>query len=72
MYWNQLPYSLQKRVISSIRNTIGKEKDRQLQDAIVSAIYELEIWSNSHAIIEQEPDEVDIDLSELFAETPGT
>lgn len=72
MYWNKLPYSIQRKVISRIRNTIDKEKDEILQDAIVAAIYELETWSNSPAIIEQEPNDIDIDLSDLYDEGPGT
>lgn len=47
MTWNQLNYELQKQVINALIKSLETEEDSLMQDGIMAAINELELWSNS-------------------------
>lgn len=47
MQWNDLDYEVQRKVYDRLEKTLLEEQDIEIQDAIVSAIEELEVWDNS-------------------------
>jgi len=47
MLWNELEYSDQMKIIDRIVSLLEKEDDSLMQDGIIAAIHELEVWSNS-------------------------
>lgn len=47
MIWNELDYSLQRRVIDRIVDLLKDEEVGEMQDGIIAAVHELEIWSNT-------------------------
>jgi hypothetical protein len=47
MIWNQLPYELQQKIIDRIVTLLETEDDDHMQDGLIAAIHELEVWSNS-------------------------
>jgi hypothetical protein len=47
MIWNQLNYGLQQKVIDRIVTLLEIEEDSDMQDGLIAAIHELEVWSNS-------------------------
>jgi hypothetical protein len=47
MLWNHLDYSLQCKVIDRIVDLLKDEEDELMQDGIIAAVHELEVWSNS-------------------------
>lgn len=47
MIWNELPYHIQSRVIDRIVDLLKDEEDDVMQDGIIAAVHELEVWSNS-------------------------
>lgn len=47
MIWNQLPYELQQKVINRIVTLLETESDDAMQDGIIAAVHELEVWSNT-------------------------
>ncbi len=47
MLWNQLDYPLQSKVIDRIVDLLKDEEDDTMQDGIIAAVHELEVWSNS-------------------------
>lgn len=56
MIWNQLDYSLQMKVVDRIVDLLKDEEDGAMQDGIIAAVHELEVWSNSPCqIIEADP-----------------
>lgn len=63
MLWNDLNYDLQLKVYACIEGALLKEKDESIQDAIVLAIKELEIWDNSPCPIIEENAPIVIDSS---------
>lgn len=62
MIWNQLPYELQQKVIDRIVTLLEDEEDDVMQDGLIAAVHELEVWSNSPCQI--------IDESGLVEEDP--
>ena len=44
--WCELDYRLQQRVMRAMHKLIAEEEDTDIQDGIVAAIVELEMWSN--------------------------
>ncbi len=54
MLWNHLPYNTQSKVIDRIVELLKDEEDDLMQDGIIAAIHELEVWSNS-PIVEKDP-----------------
>jgi hypothetical protein len=54
MLWNELDYDLQSKVIDKIVDLIRDEDDNEVVDGIMSAVHELEVWSNSPCIIMDE------------------
>lgn len=47
MIWNQLPYELQQKVIDRIVTLLEDEENDLMQDGLIAAVHELEVWSNS-------------------------
>lgn len=47
MIWNQLDYNLQQKVIDRIVTLLETEEDSNMQDGLIAAVHELEVWSNS-------------------------
>lgn len=47
MIWNELPYHLQSKVIDRIVDCLKDEEDDAMQDGLIAAVHELEVWSNS-------------------------
>jgi len=46
MLWNNLDYSLQAAVVERIIDLLRVEEDDAMQDGIIAAVHELELWSN--------------------------
>lgn len=46
MLWNNLDYNLQAAVIDRIVDLLKTEEDDAMQDGIMAAVHELELWSN--------------------------
>jgi hypothetical protein len=60
MLWNDLNYDLQLKVYACIEEALLKQKDESIQDAIILALKELEVWDNSPCpIIEEHVNAVD-------------
>lgn len=62
MIWNQLPYELQQKVIDKVVTLLETEEDESIQDGLIAAVHELEVWSNSpcdilgdYGFIEKDP-----------------
>ncbi len=55
MIWNELDYLTQMRVIDRIVELLKNEDDDLMQDGIIAAVHELEIWSNSPIEDKDEP-----------------
>ena len=56
MLWNHLEYKTQSRVIDRIVDLLKDEEDDLMQDGIIAAIHELEVWSNSPCqVVEADP-----------------
>lgn len=47
MIWNELDYDLQQKVIDRITDLLKDEEEDEMQDGIIAAVHELEIWSNT-------------------------
>jgi hypothetical protein len=47
MIWNELPYELQQKVINRIVTLLEHEDDDLMQDGLIAAVHELEVWSNT-------------------------
>jgi hypothetical protein len=47
MLWNHLDYSLQVKVIDRIVDLLRDEDDDLMQDGLIAAVHELEVWSNT-------------------------
>lgn len=54
MLWNELDYEVQSRVINRIVDLLRDEEDDSVVDGIMSAVHELEVWSNSPCIVMDE------------------
>jgi len=57
--WNDFSYEDQQKVLDKIEEVLLREKDEHMQDVLMAAMIELEIWSNSPIISENEPDVVE-------------
>lgn len=57
MLWNELEYKVQLKVIERIIELFSSEEDGHMQDAIMAAINELEVWSNSPCQVYNHSDE---------------
>jgi hypothetical protein len=55
MIWNELDYVTQMRVVDRIVDLLKDENDDLMQDGIIAAVHELEIWSNSPIVDPNEP-----------------
>ncbi len=51
MLWNELDYDLQVKVIDRIVDLLKDEEDGAMQDGIMAAVHELEVWSNTPCTI---------------------
>lgn len=51
MLWNELNYELQQKVIDRIVDLLKDEENDAMQDGIIAAVHELEVWSNSPCTI---------------------
>lgn len=47
MIWNELEYSLQVKVMDRIVDLLKDEENDEMQDGLIAAIHELEVWSNT-------------------------
>jgi hypothetical protein len=47
MLWNHLDYSTQVKVIDRIVDLLKDEENDLMQDGIIAAVHELEVWSNT-------------------------
>ena len=47
MIWNELDYGLQVKVIDRIVELLKDEENGDMQDGLIAAIHELEVWSNT-------------------------
>ncbi len=56
MIWNELEYSLQVKVMDRIVDLLKDEEDDEMQDGLIAAIHELEVWSNTPCQIVGEDD----------------
>lgn len=54
MQWNELDYDLQTKIIDRIVDLLTLEEDYDIQDGIIAAVHELEMWSNSPCLIVEE------------------
>lgn len=54
MQWNDLTWEEQKQILDKIEDLLLQQTDEKVQDAMVAAISELEIWSNRECKILQE------------------
>lgn len=54
--WNHLDYNLQSKVIDRIVDLLKDEEDDAMQDGIIAAVHELEVWSNSPCVVMEEKD----------------
>lgn len=54
MLWNELTWEMQMQVVDKIEEVLLKETNADMQDAIVAAMNELEIWSNRECKISQD------------------
>lgn len=48
MLWNELDYSIQAMVIDKIVDILRNEDNDIMQDGIMAAVHELELWSNKN------------------------
>lgn len=48
MLWNQLDYNVQALVIDRIIDLLREENNDLMQDGIMAAVHELELWSNKN------------------------
>jgi hypothetical protein len=55
MIWNELDYETQMKVIDKVVDLLKHEDDALMQDGIMAAVHELEIWSNSPVTNDDEP-----------------
>jgi hypothetical protein len=46
MLWNEVDADLQKKVIAKVEAMLDKTSDRKTYNAILAAMYELQLWSN--------------------------
>lgn len=44
--WNDLSYEFQLKVLEKIEDVLLKELDEEMQEGLVEALIELELWSN--------------------------
>ena len=51
MLWNELNYDLQQKVIDRIVDLLKDEENDAMQDGLIAAVHELEVWSNTPCII---------------------
>lgn len=56
LLWNEIDYKLQVKVLELIEDTLLKQTDIALQDGLVAAMNELELWDNSPCSGWEEPD----------------
>lgn len=56
MQWNQLEYSFQQKIIDKIVSLLEGENNEEIQDGIIAALHELELWSNSPILIKTNDD----------------
>lgn len=47
MQWNDLSWEMQRHVLNKLEEKLLEETDIPTQDAMVAAIQELELWSNT-------------------------
>lgn len=47
LLWNEIEYETQVKILELIEECLLKQKDIPIQDAMVAAINELELWDNS-------------------------
>ncbi len=45
--WNELSFEQQKKILGLIEDLLLRQTDIELQDGLVAAMVELEMWSNS-------------------------
>jgi hypothetical protein len=46
MQWNDVDYKTQKKILDMLEELLLKQTEFEIQDAMVAAIVELEVWSN--------------------------
>ena len=51
MLWNELNYDLQQKVIDRIVDLLKDEENDAMQDGLIAAVHELEVWSNTPCTI---------------------
>lgn len=44
--WNDVDYKTQKKILDMLEDLLLKQTEFDIQDAMVAAIVELEVWSN--------------------------
>lgn len=44
--WNDVDYKTQKKILDMLEELLLKQTEFEIQDAMVAAIVELEVWSN--------------------------
>ena len=47
MLWNELSYNDQLKVLNLIEDLLLRQSDEEMQDGLVAALNELEIWSHA-------------------------
>lgn len=47
MQWNNLDYEVQVKIMSLIEDLLLEQTDIEIQDGMVAALKELEMWSNT-------------------------
>ena len=55
MIWTELDFKTQEKVIDKITELLNHEYDNIIQDGIMAAVCELELWANRPAPEDNEP-----------------
>jgi hypothetical protein len=56
MLWNELSYDLQLIILEKFSDSLTNEEDEEIIDAVMAAVNELLVWSNSPCEIYDEFD----------------
>lgn len=70
MLWNQLDYNVQALVIDRIVDLLKDEESGLMQDGIMAAVHELELWSNKNLdeLLEAPPNDYVAEAKDPFCE----
>lgn len=55
--WNNVNYKTQKKILDMLEELLLRQTDFEVQDAMVAAIVELEVWSNRPCPVQDEDEQ---------------